>query len=46
MPLDDRLDGERAFTNAADHHLAAGLDALGDRNFALARQKLDASHFA
>ena len=29
-----------------DHRLAAGLDALGDRDFALARQQLDRAHFA
>ena len=29
-----------------DHRLAAGLDALGDGDFALARQKLDRAHLA
>jgi hypothetical protein len=30
----------------ADHHLAAGLDAFGDGDFALARQQFDRAHFA
>ena len=30
----------------ADHQLAAGLDALGDGDFAFARQKLDRAHLA
>ncbi len=30
----------------ADHHLAAGLDALGDGDLALARQELDRAHLA
>jgi hypothetical protein len=29
-----------------DHRLAAGLDALGDGDFALAREQLDRAHFA
>ena len=29
-----------------DHRFAAGLDALGDGDFALARQKLDRAHLA
>ncbi len=29
-----------------DHRLAAGLDALGDGDFALARQQLDRAHLA
>ena len=41
-----RLEGERAFAQAGDHHLAAGLDALGDGDFALARQQLDRAHLA
>ena len=32
--------------DAADHHLAAGLDALGDGDLALARQQLDRAHLA
>ena len=31
---------------ARDHRLAAGLDALGDGDFALARQELDRAHLA
>ncbi len=46
MPLDDGADGHRAFADAADHHLAAGFDALGDGDFALARQQLDRAHLA
>ena len=45
-PDDDRLEGERAFAEARDHGLAAGLDALGDGDLALARQKLDRAHLA
>src|SRR5690606_29716653 len=45
-PDDDGLEGERAFAQARDHRLAAGLDALGDGDFAFARQKLHRTHFA
>ena len=45
-PDDDRLEGQRAFAQAGDHRLAAGLDALGDGDFALARQQLDRAHLA
>ena len=45
-PTDDRAHRQRAFTDAADHHLAAGLDALGDRDLAFARQQLDRTHLA
>ena len=45
-PDDDGLEGERAFAQARDHRLAAGLDALGDRDFALAREQLDRAHLA
>src|SRR5262249_46043187 len=45
-PGDERLVGERAFADAADHHVAAGLDALGDGDLALARQQFDAAHLA
>ncbi len=38
--------GERGFAEARDHGLAAGLDALGDGDFALARQQLDRAHLA
>ena len=46
VPGDDRLEGQRAFAQTADHHVAAGLDALGDGDLALARQQLDAAHLA
>jgi len=36
MPGDDGTEGQRALAEAADHHVAAGLDALGDRDLALA----------
>src|SRR5262249_24238285 len=39
-PNDDGLEGERALAQSGDHRLAAGLDALGDRHLALARQQL------
>ena len=45
-PDDDGLEGQRAFAEPGDHRLAAGLDAFGDGDFALARQKLDRAHFA
>ena len=45
-PDDDGLEGERALAQAGDHRLAAGLDALGDGDFALARQQLHRAHFA
>ena len=45
-PDDDRLEGQRGFAEARDHGLAAGLDALGDGDFALARQQLDRTHLA
>ena len=45
-PDDDGLEGERAFAQPGDHRLAAGLDALGDGDLALARQKLDRAHLA
>ena len=34
------------FAQARDHRLAAGLDALGDGDLALARQELDGAHLA
>ena len=46
VPGDDRLEGQRALAQPADHHVAAGLDALGDGDLALARQQLDAAHLA
>ncbi len=45
-PDDDGLEGQRAFAQAGDHGLAAGLDALGDGDLALARQQLDRAHLA
>ena len=45
-PDDDGLEGQRAFAQSGDHRLAAGLDALGDGDFALAREQLDRAHFA
>ncbi len=45
-PDDDGLEGQRAFAQARDHGFAAGLDALRDRDFALARQQLDRTHLA
>ena len=45
-PDDDGLEGERAFAQPGDHRLAAGLDALGDGDFALAREQFDRAHFA
>ena len=45
-PDDDGLEGQRALAQAGDHRLAAGLDALGDGDLALAREKLDRAHLA
>jgi hypothetical protein len=45
-PPDEGAHGERALAQPADHHLAAGLDALGDGDLALARQQLDRAHLA
>ena len=45
-PDDDGLEGERALAQARDHRLAAGLDALGDGDFALAREQLHRAHLA
>src|SRR2546429_14293 len=45
-PDDDRLEAQRALAQAGDHRLAAGLDALGDRDLALAREQLDRAHLA
>ena len=36
MPTDDGFDGQRAFTDTADHHVAAGFDPFSDGNFAFA----------
>ena len=46
VPGDDGAEGQRALAQPADHHVAAGLDALGDGDLALARQQLDAAHLA
>ena len=45
-PDDDGLERQRALAQAGDHRLAAGLDALGDGDFALAGEQLDRTHFA
>ncbi|MGY4629631.1 hypothetical protein ACVWY3_007387 [Bradyrhizobium sp. USDA 4486] len=45
-PDDDGLEGQRAFAQARDHRLAAGLDALRDRDFAFAGEQLDRAHLA
>src|SRR5690606_37858309 len=45
-PLDDGVEGDRAFTQAHDHRVATGLDALGDRDLAFAAEQLDRTHFA
>jgi hypothetical protein len=45
-PDDDGLEGERAFAEAGYHGLAAGLDALGDGDLALAGEQLDRAHLA
>ena len=45
-PNDDGLEGERALAQAGNHRFAAGLDALGDRDLALAREQLNRAHLA
>ena len=45
-PDHDGLEGQGAFAQAPDHGVAAGLDALGDGDLALARQQFDRPHFA
>ena len=45
-PDDDGLEGQRAFAEACDHRLAAGLDALGNGDFAFAGEQLDGAHLA
>jgi hypothetical protein len=45
-PDDDGLEGERALAQARDHGLAAGLDALGDGDLALAGKQFHRAHFA
>jgi hypothetical protein len=45
-PIEQSAIGERALGDAADHHVAPGLDALGDRDLALAGEQLDAAHLA
>ena len=45
-PDDNGLEGEWALAQPRDHGLAAGLDALGNSDLALARKQFDRSHFA
>ena len=45
-PVDDRVEGDRAFAQAPDHDVAAGLDALGDGDLALAAEQFDRAHLA
>jgi hypothetical protein len=45
-PLDDRVEGDRAFAQAEDHRVPAGFDPLGDGDLALAAQQLDRTHLA
>src|SRR5205085_11139077 len=45
-PDDDGLEGQRAFAQPRDQRLAAGLDALCNRDFAFAGQQLDGAHLA
>ena len=44
-PDDDGLEGERALAQPGDHRLAAGLDALGDGDLALAGEEFHRAHF-
>ena len=45
MPAQNGPEGQRAFAQAADHHVAPGFDPLGDGNFAFAGQQFNAAHF-
>ena len=45
-PVDDGVEGDRAFAQAPDHDVAAGLDALGDGDLALAGEQFDRAHLA
>src|SRR3984957_4071830 len=45
-PDDDGLEGQRAFAEPGDHRLAAGLDALGNGDFALSGEQLHRAHLA
>ena len=45
-PDHDGFEGQRAFAQAADHGVAAGLDALGDGDLALAAEQLHRAHLA
>ena len=45
-PHHDGLEGQGAFAQTADHGVAAGLDALGDGDLALAAEQLDRAHLA
>ena len=46
MPAQEGIRGRRQLAQAADHHLAPGLDPFGDRDLALARQQAAGAHFA
>ncbi len=45
-PHHDGFEGQGALAQAADHGVAAGFDALGDGDLALARQQLHRAHLA
>jgi hypothetical protein len=45
-PDDDGLKAERALAQAGYHRLAARLDALGNRDLAVAREQPDRAHLA
>ncbi len=45
-PHHDGFERQGAFAQARDHGVAAGLDALGDGDLALAAQQLDRAHLA
>ncbi len=44
--MDDGVEGDRAFAQAPDHRVAAGLDPLGDGDLALAGEQFDRAHLA
>ena len=44
IPRNQRFNRKRAFAQAANHHLPAGFDSLGNRNLTLTREQLHRAH--
>src|SRR6266851_2000585 len=43
-PTENGVERQRAFADGAEHHLAAGLEALRNRHLSFTRQELDRPH--